>query len=54
MVSVLVLDGSGYLGEGVGRYIDGVLSDDQRLGKFFRTWQRLSRGKAYRMDDGDW
>ena len=31
VVSVLVLDGSGYLGEGVGRYVDGVLGDGQLL-----------------------
>ena len=36
VVSVLVLDGSGYLGEGVGRYVDGVLGDGQLLGRFLR------------------
>ena len=51
---MLVLDGSGYLGEGVGRYVDGVLSGGQLLGGFFGTCKRLSGGKAYWMDDGDW
>ena len=51
---MLVLDGSGYLGEGVGRYVDGVLNDGQLLGRLLRIWQRLSSGKAYWMDYGDW
>ena len=51
---MLVLDGSCYLGEGVGRYVDGVLNDGQFLGRFFGTGRCLSGGKAYWMDDGDW
>ena len=51
---MLMLDGSRYLGEGVGRYVDGVLDVGEHRARFLGTWQCLSSGKAYWMDDGDW
>lgn len=51
---MLVLDGSGDLGEGVWRYVNGVLNNGQLFGRSFRTWQCLSGEETDWMNNGDW